>query len=81
MDFKELFLSPLGKEYCYLYYMLMIYSLFQLSVVIIYSVVNIFNTKKSDIVKTLFTTLFGISASALQYLFIRVMYSVCTKSL
>jgi hypothetical protein len=81
MDFKELFLSPLGKEYCYLYYMLMIYTLFQLSVVIIYSVVNIFITKKNDIVKTLFTTLFSISASALQYLFIRVAYSVCTKSL
>jgi hypothetical protein len=81
MNFEQMFLSPLGKEYCYLYYILMIYTLFQLIVVVVYSIVNIFNTKKNDMLKTIITTLIGISASVIQYIFIRLMYSVCTKSL
>ena len=76
-----MFLSPLGKEYCYLYFILMIYTLFQLLVVSVYSVVNLFNTKKNDMFKTLFTSAMGVSLSTIQYIFIRVMYSICVKAL
>lgn len=81
MNFETMFLSPLGKEYCYLYFLLMIYTLFQLLVVSVYSVVNLFNTKKNDMLKTLFTSAMGVSLSTLQYIFIRVMYSICVKAL
>lgn len=81
MDFETMFLSPLGKEYCYLYYILMVFSLVQVVIGSIYALKHIVDSGKKNIGKTIFASTLGISTIIVEYILARLMYSICVKAL
>lgn len=81
MDFAELFLSPLGKEYCSLYYILMIFSLINLFIGGLYLLKNIVESNKKNLGSNVFGALVGGSALIVEYILSRLIYSICVKAL
>jgi len=81
MDFTELFLSPLGKEYCSLYYILMIFALINMLMGGFYLLKNIVESNKKDIGGNVFGALVGGSVLIVEYILSRLIYSICVKAL
>lgn len=81
MDFADTFLSPLGKEYCFLYYILMIFSLINLFIGGLYFIKTTFESNKNNIGNNVFGALVGGSALFVEYILARLMYSICVKSM
>lgn len=81
MDFTQMFLSPLGKEYCSLYYILMIFSIINLFIGTSYFLKTIFESNKNNLGSNIFGAFVGGSALIVQYILARLVYSICVKSL
>lgn len=81
MEFADMFLSPLGKEYCYLYYILMVFSLINLFIGGLLILKNLIESNKKDIVNNIFGALVGGSALVVEYILSRLIYSMCVKAL
>jgi len=75
-----MFLSPLGREYCSLYYILMIFALIQLFVAGGASLRHIINSKK-DRLNALLMSVLGMSAVVVEYFLARLIYSICVRAL
>jgi hypothetical protein len=81
MEFSDMFLSPLGKEYCYLYYILMVFSLINLFIGGLLILKNLIESNKKDNVKNIFGALVGGSVLVVEYILSRLIYSMCVKAL
>jgi hypothetical protein len=76
-----MFLSPLGKEYCYLYYILMVFSLINLFIGGLLILKNLIESNKKDNVNNIFGALVGGSTLVVEYILSRLIYSMCVKAL
>lgn len=81
MEFSDMFLSPLGKEYCYLYYILMVFSLINLFIGGLLILKNLIESNKKDNVNNIFGALVGGSVLVVEYILSRLIYSMCVKAL
>ena len=80
MSYLDNIFSPLGKEYCSIYYAIMVVSFVQFAIVVIGSLVHVFNAKK-NMMQSLIGGLTVSSISFMEYLLARLAYSICTRAL
>jgi hypothetical protein len=80
MSYLNSIFSPLGKEYCTIYYAIMVVSFVQLVVVVIGSLVHLFSSKK-NMMQSLVGGVTVSSISFVEYILARLAYSICTKAL
>lgn len=73
---EKTFLSPLGSEWCNLYYFLMIFALVFLAIMCYYTVVLVLKRKVP-----LYYGVLSIAPALISYIVNRLLYSICIKSL
>lgn len=77
----DTFFGPLGKEYCVLFFALVVISLFNVFLVGYAAIRNVFDSKRKDMFKSLVIGAGATIAVFVNYLFARILYNICLKSL
>ena len=79
--FNDLFFSPLGKEWCLYYYILLVIAFIGLAITVVTAVLSVLNAKKFT-VSGFFKNTFGpILTSTIVYFLSRLTYSICAGAL
>ena len=79
-DLVDTFFSPLGKEWCMYYFVILIFVFFFLIVSVFTSIISLFSIKKFDF-SHIHVLLYPIIVNLILYFQSRIIYSMCVKSL
>lgn len=80
-NLQDLFFSPLGKEWCLYYFILLVFSLIALVITVITSIMSIFSAKKLTVNGFFKNTIVPILSSLIIYFLSRLAYSICVGAL
>ena len=80
-NFVDTFLSPLGKEWCMYYFLLLIFAFVGLLITIITSLMSLFTAKKFTFLGFWNKSLFPVMVSLVAYFLSRLVYSICVGAL
>ena len=80
-DLYDTFFGPLGQEYCVPFLVLVVIPLFNVFLVGYAAIRNVFAAKSKDKFNSMFVGLAAILVVFVNYIFSRVMYTMCMKSL
>ena len=80
-ELYDTFLGPLGKEYCVLFFVMVVISLINVFLIGFGAIRHVFDAKSKDKFKALIVGLGATLAVFVNYIFSRVLYSMCMKSL
>ena len=81
MTFHDTFFSPLGKDWCTYYYILLIITFVTLGLSIFLGVSSLFTAKKFNLAGLFKNTLMPIFTNLLLYFLARLSYSICEGAL
>ena len=81
MTFHDTFFSPLGKEWCTYYYILLIITFVTLGMSIVMGVTSLLSTKKFNYTGLFKNTVMPILTNLLLYFLARLSYSICEGAL
>jgi hypothetical protein len=79
--FHDLFFSPLGKEWCLYYYILLVFAFIGLVITLVSGLMSLFGAKKLTTAGFIKNTFGPILTSLLIYFLSRLTYSICTGAL
>lgn len=79
-DFNDRFFSPLGKEWCMYYYVILVFVFIFFILSIISAVIGLFNIKKLGF-NEVYLLLVPVIMNLVLYLQSRIIYSICVSSL
>lgn len=80
-DLFDTFFGPLGPEYCSLFLAMVIIGLLNVFLVGYAAIRHVFTAKSKDRFGALFTGASAVIVVFVNYIFSRVLYSMCIKSL
>ena len=80
-DLQKLFFSPLGKEWCLYYYVLLVIAFISLMITFFTAIMSIFSAKKLTFVGFFKNSLAPTLTSFVVYLLARLGYSICVGAL
>jgi uncharacterized YccA/Bax inhibitor family protein len=79
-NFVDLVFSPLGKEWCFFYFIILVMTFIALVGAIFVAIVSLFNVKKFTFA-AIYAILIGVFFGAITYIQSRLIYSICLASL
>jgi hypothetical protein len=79
--FNDLFFSPLGKEWCLYYYILLVLAFIGLVVTLVSAIVSLVGAKKFTATGFFKNTFGPILTSTIVYFLSRLTYSICVGAL
>lgn len=79
--FHDLFFSPLGKEWCLYYYILLVLAFIGLVITVVSAIMSLFDAKKFTAAGFLKNTFGPILTSLIIYFLSRLTYSICAGAL
>lgn len=79
--FHDFFFSPLGKDWCIYYYILLVISFIGFIMALVTSIMSLFGAKKFTALGFAKNTFLPIFSSFIMYFLSRLAYSICVGAL